>query len=166
MEHLTLGLRDGRTPSWRDPDRFADEQSQPGFRGGRLAAQRKELMDSVVARLTATGRQVKVIPYAVAEPGEDPGPDLALCRKYAEEQGWTLAQPHFDETGRAAALEDRPAWRQVRALVSGGFARGVVAVNRATLTMADAPYEELLTWLTVHRSFLALVPPARLPRTS
>lgn len=128
---------------------------------GRLTARRREGMEAVLLTIAGIGRQPRVWLYALAEPGEDPGPDLAAARSYAECQGWTVKGWEVDEDGRGSAPGARRGWRKACAAMSAAFADGVVVINRATVAGSDSQYEGVLEWLETHRTFLALVPPPR-----
>ncbi|MFJ4960188.1 hypothetical protein [Streptomyces sp. NPDC088739] len=124
-------------------------------RSGQLAARRREALDDVLAVLARKSHRPRVVLYAATEPGEEAGPDLAACRSYVEGLGgWTVTAFHFDDCGRTVPLYERPGWKQVRASLSGGFARGVVTINRQAVALTDEPYDHLLTWLDSHRAFL------------
>jgi hypothetical protein len=123
----------------------------------KLAAQRREGLQGALAALAATGRTPHVALYALAETGEDPAHDLAACRAYAQAQGWKVVGEYADTCGRISRPTNRPQWTRVHYDLSRGFADGVVAVNRASITLDDTDYGYVLNSLV--RTFLALVPP-------
>lgn len=136
-------------------------EAKPGSRATRLAGLRREHMSEVLQRIAATCRPVRVAVYALADRGQDPGPDLAAVRQWVDERdGWAIASWHFDDTGPRVPLADRPGWQQARATVSGGFASGLVTVNRNALVLPSDHdgYEQLLDWFVRHAAFLAHIP--------
>lgn len=144
-----MSLQTYAAGAWRDPE-------NEGPAGG-LADRRRVDMDRVLGALAAKGRRPKIVAYAAVERGEDPAPDLGACRKYAEFHGWEITGWHFDDCGRTTALEDRAGWKKIRAAVGGGFAHGIVAVNRAAVALEMEPYDAVLDWLDVNGAFLGLV---------
>lgn len=129
-------------------------------RAGQLAGRRREQMVRVLSQLRGRHRTVRVAVYARAEAGGDPGPALAATREYAENTGWSIASWHFDEAARSVALDDLGGWKQAAAAVSGGFAHGVVTVDRnAVIKPGDLDaYAGLLGWFERHGAFLQHLP--------
>ncbi|MFF3460518.1 hypothetical protein ACFYXH_40845, partial [Streptomyces sp. NPDC002730] len=101
-----------------------------------------------------------VIVYALTNVrGERPVRALERAQAYARYMRWrVVAGSFYDDCGMTDPMERPDLTRALRA-VAGGFAQGIVTVDRAAVSAADGEYENALTFLRDHHSFLAHVPP-------
>lgn len=145
-------------PAWADP--FERDEPLVDGRAGQLAGRRREQMVRVLAGLRGRHRTVRVAVYARTEAGGDPGRALAAAREHAENVGWSVSCWHFDEASPRAAASTLDGWKQAAAAVSGGFAHGIVTVDRDAVAPGNDhdAYAALLGWFERHGAFLQHVP--------
>lgn len=126
----------------------------------RLGRLRRSTLEIAVGRADAP---YKVLLYAAVPTGEDPAPSLELAEAYAVEHGWRVTDRLVD---RVATPEPwaRQQWRCALKALRGGFAQGIVTVDRSAVSAADEPYEQTLHWMLDHFSFVAHVWPRPLRR--
>ncbi|CAL9614410.1 hypothetical protein SUDANB1_05696 [Streptomyces sp. enrichment culture] len=99
-----------------------------------------------------------VVLYACIAPGEQQDDIVTRLRKYAEARDWVIAGTVVDHTTTATPLDSRPNWRQAKALIVDGQARGIVTTSRrACAETASTPV--LSEWLDTHNAFLAETTP-------
>ncbi|MFF7359012.1 hypothetical protein ACFZA1_41415 [Streptomyces filipinensis] len=125
------------------------------YRQARLSRLRRSTLDTAVSRAGAT---YKVVLYASVAAGTDPAPVLDLAEEYARARGW-LVVARLADARSAAGPGKREQWRQALKALRGGFAQGVVTVDRSTVSPTDESYEQTLHWLLDHFSFVAHVRP-------
>jgi hypothetical protein len=146
LNELDAGIDDS---SW-DP---TEEPRVTTYREARLSRLRQSTFDTAVNRADAT---YKVVLYASVAAGHDPFQALALAEEYAQERGWQVVARLTDDATDAKPWE-REEWREILKALRGGFAQGVVTVDRSAVSPADEPYEQTLRWLLDHFSFVAHV---------
>ncbi|MGW0825213.1 hypothetical protein [Streptomyces sp. NPDC002845] len=128
----------------------------------RLGRLRRAAMDAAVRR---EGARYQVVVYAVVPAGDDPAAALELAEAYARERDWCVIDRLVDEPGNSRPWA-REEWRRVLKALRGGFAQGVVTIDRSAVSLADEPYEQTLHWLLDHFSFVAHVRPRPLATAS
>lgn len=146
LGELDAGIDD----SWWDP---TEEPRGTTCREARLSRLRRSTFDTAVSRADAT---YKVVLYASVATGLDPCPALDLAEEYAHKQRWQVVA-RFADAATYARPWEREEWREILKALRGGFAQGVVTVDRSAVSPADEPYEQTLRWLLDHFSFVAHV---------
>lgn len=130
----------------------------PAWNAVSLSSRLSALRRSVYEAAMAGGRgPVAVVPYALTAVGENPDVALVRVKAYADEMGWRVAEVIFEDC-RVSNPTSRGGWRRALDAVSGGFAHGIVTVDRCAVSTSDRAYEQVLEWLHVRVAFLAHVP--------
>lgn len=146
-------LEGGIDDSWWD---VLEEVRIPANQQARLGRLRRSTLDTAVTR---PGSPYKVVLYATATAGEDPAPALTLAESYSHERGWRVVGRFVDEAADTLPWT-REEWPKALRTLRGGFAQGLVTVDRSAVSAADEPYEQTLIWLLDHFSFVQHVAPS------
>lgn len=120
----------------------------------RLAAMRKSIQEAAVRPRTG----FKVVMYALTTSDHAPTQTIGRLRAYAGEMNWRVHPTVFYDSQATADPLGRPAWTRAVSIVAGGFAQGVVTLDRAVVSTDERRYEEALNLFRDFQSFLAHVP--------
>ena len=144
---------------WMDRDNDNDRLLRPDKvrvspdRNMQLMKLRKEQIERRLHVLRTLGRTPRI-----ALNGQPPVRSLTASRQLAQRMGWQVPREQtFTDCLSLAACEGRHGWARVKDVVKEGFADGVVALTRATVTSDLDAYEAELDWLAMHSGFLVLV---------
>ena len=100
-------------------------------------------------------RKVPVVLYVATDVDHDPEPILELCRRYAKGRWWHVAAEVTDTVVDALLpTTRRPGWRQLRDLVVGGWAHGVLTYTGPMIAIGRDPYTDMEMWLEHRACFL------------
>ncbi|MEU7205493.1 hypothetical protein [Streptomyces sp. NPDC045470] len=125
---------------------------------GHSGARRLWCLRQLQADAFLDGREpgsVRVAPYALIRPGQDPAARLAQARAVIVRAGWQAVTPAVDTTGPTDPAT-RPELERLFAAVARGELDGLVAASRTDISPYDAPYEAALRRLRDCGGFLAL----------
>ncbi|MFP1628864.1 hypothetical protein ACLB9X_27655 [Streptomyces sp. 5K101] len=145
-------LEGGIDDSWWD---VTEQPRIPANQHARLGRLRRTAVDTAI---TKPGAPFKVVLYATAPAGQDPAPALTLAERYSHERGWHVVGRFVDEAADTPPWT-REEWPKALRTLRGGFAQGLVTIDRTAVSPADEPYEKTLHWLLDHFSFVAHVRP-------
>ncbi|MFF8880738.1 hypothetical protein [Streptomyces flaveolus] len=134
--------------SWWD---FAKQSRVPVNQQARLGRLRQSTLDAAVVN---PATPCKVVLYSTAAAGADTGHSLALAEDFAQNCGWRVVGRFADEDADGRPWTRRE-WQKALSALRGGFAQGVVTLDRSTVAPTDELYEETLLWLLDHFSFVA-----------
>lgn len=126
----------------------------------RLEIVRRRFQLETVATVRAAGRTVRVVPYALAEPGAERRADLELIENHVRSRGWRLAASSFADVGQAPEIGQRSGFTEACLYAGQGFADGIVAISRAAITTDNDTYALLLEQLHHRAVFLTYLPTA------
>ncbi|MFD5722689.1 hypothetical protein [Streptomyces sp. NPDC127036] len=130
-----------------------------------LAALQAQRLTMNRAVLSAPG-PLHVLLYALTGPGQATHDHLAAMRGYAAAKHLTVHEPPIVDalddtdvrTGGDDPLLRRGYARALQMLADPtGPVRGVVAVSRTAITIADRLYQDQLTWYAAHQAGLWLI---------
>ncbi|GAA2899361.1 hypothetical protein [Streptomyces mexicanus] len=127
-------------------------------RAARLEALRREYMTKVINGAHRRGRQVRVAPYFLAEPGPARAADLDTIARYARQQEWQVTRSTFADIGQPPPLAQRSGFGAACRYAAQGFAHGILAIARPAITTDDDAYLEILEYLHARGVFLAYLP--------
>jgi hypothetical protein len=130
-------------------------QRVPANQGARLDALRRTVYEEAMANREKGA--VSVVLYALTTVGKNPDEALSRAKAYADQMGWRTANVLFDDCGMTAPAT-RDGWRKAIDHVAGGYAHGILTVNRSAVGASDSEYEQVLQWLRLRVVFLAHVP--------
>lgn len=166
MMHST---RYGPTPLW------------PSSRRGQLRRHRQQFRHEAGERRDryAPGRQLRVLAYSLLLGREaSPDEDWNTLQAEADQHGYAIgarlhdvavpvAATPFDDvhTSRATYTPPwkRPGWREIERLIRGGFADGVIALDRHNISSDDDEYLGVIQSLgEQYQAFIHLVIPEEL----
>lgn len=149
---------------WMDRENEHDRWLRPDIprvspdRNVQLMKLRREQMERRLEALRIRGRVPKVALYARTVNEQSPERSLAAVREFAERMEWQVGRGLiFTDCVSEAVPEGRYGWLQVRQQVKSGFADGVVALTRASISLTLDAYEAELNWLAMYGGFIALV---------
>ncbi|AWN24814.1 hypothetical protein [Streptomyces sp. NEAU-S7GS2] len=146
---------------WMDRDNeMLDLASASGVRqqpdaARRLQSLRAGNMDIVLRGIEARSRMPRVALYTLAEPGPETEAQHSALAQFAGRRFW-LPDGLFSDA-KATHPEYRTGWSLLRAHLRSGFADGVVALSRDSISSNDAEYERQLRLVGEYRHFIALV---------
>lgn len=126
-----------------------------------LEARRREYMTEVINDAHRRGRQVRVAPYVLADPGPIREADFETIARYAERQGWLVTESTFADVGQPPRLAQRSGFAAACRYAVQGFAHGILAIARPAITTDDDAYLEILDHLHPRGVFLAYLPGGR-----
>ncbi|UNZ18187.1 hypothetical protein [Streptomyces sp. 891-h] len=161
---MTSQSRTRTFTGWTDRENEADRQFRteiPRIATGRNVQLMKLRLGQMERRLEAARicvRVPRVGLYARTVNGQTPDRSLAAARQFAERMRWQLVREGtFTDCLNVTAAKDRYGWQQIKQHVKSGFADGVVALTRATISPLLDEYETGLSWFATHSGFIALV---------
>lgn len=143
-------------PEGRGDDSWWDVVEQPRIPANQHARLGRLRRSTIDAAVTKPGAPYKVVLYATATAGEDPAPALMMAETYSQERGWRVIGRFVDEATDTPPWT-REEWPKALRTLRGGFAQGLVTVDRSAVSPVDEPYEQTLHWLLDHFSFVAHV---------
>ncbi|MFI6209127.1 hypothetical protein ACIBAI_22430 [Streptomyces sp. NPDC051041] len=81
--------------------------------------------------------RVAVVLYACVTPGQDRNDVIAQLRQHAVARDWVIRAEITDCFQEAAALDDRPGWRQAMGLIAASTAMGIVTTASSSPSAQD-----------------------------
>ncbi|GAB2891906.1 hypothetical protein [Streptomyces mayteni] len=107
------------------------------------------------AAATALHR-VPVVLYVATCVDHAPQPILEFCRSYAQARPWRVAAELTDAIADPLLpTTRRPGWRQLRELVVGGWAHGVLTYAGPMIAIGRDAYTDMELWAQHRACFLA-----------
>ncbi|MFJ5074977.1 hypothetical protein ACIP8Z_10290 [Streptomyces sp. NPDC088553] len=151
---------------------------EPSSYSARLARLRLQFRREAAERRNrqSAGRPLRVLAYSlVLGRGADPGDDWSTLQAEAEQRGYELGARLHDvavpvvtmrlpgaHAGRGVYTppQDRPGWREAERLIRGGFADGVIVMDRHDISSDDDEYHAVIKGLGErYQAFVHLVIP-------
>ncbi|MFG2415115.1 hypothetical protein [Streptomyces goshikiensis] len=127
-----------RTEHERSLDRPAGDQVRQ--REQVLGEIREGFNAEATARVRLGDGSRRLVAYALVAPGESPMVALASARRYAEREGHQVVREVADATGPLDPCR-RPGYLEVRRLVMGGYAEGLVVGAMSDISAEPDEYE-------------------------
>jgi hypothetical protein len=99
-------------------------------------------------------RSFPVVLYVATTVDHHPEPLLELCRRYAKARWWRVAAELTDTiVDPLLPTTRRPGWRQLRQLVDGGWAHGVLTYTGPMIAIGQDAFTDMEMWAE-HRACL------------
>ncbi|MFI1721898.1 hypothetical protein [Streptomyces sp. NPDC020489] len=178
-----LGLEVQSSGSWPNAGRIRGRHSGPDplerqSRNGQLRKLRQHFHREAVGKRDrqSSDRQLRVLAYSlVPSPGASPDEDWNTLHAEAEQHGYAIGARLHDvavpvpttyfpgsRTGRSVYTPpwQRPGWREVERQIRGGFAEGVIVLDRHNISSDDDEYHAVIKHLGErYKAFVHLVIP-------
>ncbi|MFJ9718170.1 hypothetical protein ACIRPQ_19865 [Streptomyces sp. NPDC101213] len=133
---------------------------RPAPHAAHLESLRRDDMLEITATAVGCGRTVQVAPYVLAHSSAEQREDLELITAYAAEVGWQVTRSTFADVGEPPPLAARSGFGAACRYATQGYAHGILAVARPTLTTDDDAYAQVIEHFYVRGVFLAYLPAA------